>query len=116
MRSTFTSSPPKPVADLSVQADAPNAATPALRLVNAANEADGVAPLLVSAAQLAGLLAISLRLVRRFESEGRLPEPIRLGHCLRYRFSEVRDWIASGAPDRATWQRMKQARACDGGR
>ena len=63
----------------------------------------------VSVLRLARLLGISVRHVRRMEAESLLgPRPIRLGRCVRYRVSEIEEWVAAGAPNRARWDCLKQ--------
>jgi predicted DNA-binding transcriptional regulator AlpA len=56
-------------------------------------------PLLVSSKELAQLLGVSVSSVERLRAAGRLPEPVVLtAGCLRFRLSEVRDWVAAGCP------------------
>ena len=66
-------------------------------------------PLALSAVELARLLGVSLRHVRRLDSAGKLPKPIRLGRAVRWRVNEVNDWMAVGAPDRRTWETIKKS-------
>jgi len=62
---------------------------------------------LITAKSLAGILSISERTVWNFDSEGRLPEPLRLGRIVRWRMKEIDEWITEGCPNRARWQAMK---------
>jgi len=55
-------------------------------------------PLLISVSELATILKISPRSVWRLLSAGRIVEPIRIGGTVRWRFSEVKDWIQQGCP------------------
>ena len=71
---------------------------------------NGLQPLAISAAELATLLHVSLRHIRRMDSMGRLPKPIRLGYSVRWRVDELHAWLSVGAPDRKTWAAMKNAR------
>ena len=72
----------------------------------------GPAPLLVDARSLAALLGVSLRTIRALDAGGKLPRPIRLTRgCVRWKLSEIHDWINAGAPDRATWARIRAARS-----
>lgn len=57
--------------------------------------ADGV---LISAEELARMLNVSLRTVRRLVAARHAPAPIRLGTCVRWRRGEVLAWIAAGCP------------------
>ncbi|MDZ4852068.1 MAG: helix-turn-helix domain-containing protein [Pirellulaceae bacterium] len=53
---------------------------------------------LITATQLADLLSISERTLYRLKSTGRLPSPLTLGGSVRWRLTDVRDWIAKGCP------------------
>ncbi|MCK4850608.1 MAG: helix-turn-helix domain-containing protein [Phycisphaerae bacterium] len=64
-------------------------------------------PLAFSAQQLADRLGVSLRHIRRLDSAGKLPKPIRLGRSVRWPVQEVEAFLAAGAPDRQRWQTMK---------
>jgi predicted DNA-binding transcriptional regulator AlpA len=64
--------------------------------------------LVLSAAEVAELLAISLRHLWSCHASGRLgPRPIALGRIKRWRADELRDWIKAGAPPRDEWDRMR---------
>ena len=66
------------------------------------------AVLALSAVDLAHNLGVSLRHIRRMDSSGKLPGPIKLGASVRWPVAEIEQWLAAGAPDRRTWQVMKQ--------
>jgi excisionase family DNA binding protein len=57
-------------------------------------------PLLVSAADLAELLAVSVATIRRWDAAGRLPQPVRIGGAVRWRTIDVTNWLAAGCPRR----------------
>lgn len=85
------------------------------RVLAIATPADGVAPELLTRAQVARLLGISLSAFSDLESRGFIgPESIRLGdggRIIRYSRNEiVNGWIPAGAPTRARWQAMRNAR------
>ncbi|TWU37506.1 Prophage CP4-57 regulatory protein (AlpA) [Novipirellula aureliae] len=64
-----------------------------------AEEANGFAAAeLVNARELARLLAVSERTLYRLKSTGELPQPVILGGSVRWRLSEIRNWIAKGCP------------------
>ena len=65
--------------------------------------------LAVDAKTLAGLLGVSKRHVRRMNSAGSLPRPIKLGRSVRWSVAEVNQWIEAGCPDRENWEAMKRA-------
>ena len=67
-------------------------------------------PLAFSAQQLADRLGASLRHIRRLDSAGKIPRPIRLGRSVRWPVQEIKDWMDAGGPDRRTWEAMKGAR------
>jgi excisionase family DNA binding protein len=64
--------------------------------------------LALSATELAYKLGVSLRHIRRMDSSGKLPRPVKLGASVRWPVAEIEQWLAAGAPDRRTWQAMKQ--------
>ena len=64
-------------------------------------------PLAFSAKELANRLGVSLRHIRRLDSAGKLPKPIRLGRSVRWPAVEIESWLDAGAPDRKLWQAMK---------
>ena len=53
---------------------------------------------LITANQLADLLNISERTLYRLKSTGVLPQAISLGGSVRWRLTDIRDWIAKGCP------------------
>lgn len=53
---------------------------------------------LVNARELAKLLSVSERTLYRLKSTGELPPPILLGGSVRWRLSEIRQWIGNGCP------------------
>lgn len=63
--------------------------------------------LAVDAAELAKLLSVSVRHVRRMDSAGKLPEPIHIGRCVRWKLSEIGSWCDAGTPDRKKWNSIK---------
>jgi len=70
-------------------------------------EKNGERILALSAADLAQRLGVSLRHVRRLDSVGKVPKPLRLGRSIRWRMAEIQAWLEAGAPDRKSWQAMK---------
>ena len=61
------------------------------------------APLVIDARRLAALLCIGLRTLRTWDAAGKLPSPVRISGCVRWRLDEIRAWLAANAPDRETW-------------
>jgi len=65
----------------------------------------------VSAAQAAAMHGISRAQWWKLHAMGKVPLPIYLGaKAPRWRVDELRAWATAGAPDRATWERMRNAR------
>lgn len=65
--------------------------------------------LAVDARRLARLLGLSLRTIRSMDAAGKIPLPVKLnGHSVRWVVSEIQEWLAAGAPDRSTWEEMRQ--------
>lgn len=56
------------------------------------------AAVLLRIAEVAALLAVSARHLRRLADSGRMPAPVRLGASLRWRSAEVVAWIRDGCP------------------
>ena len=48
-------------------------------------------------------LGVSRSFVHKLRSQGKLPDAIRLGRCLRWRSDEIADWVAAGCPNRSEW-------------
>jgi len=61
---------------------------------------DAVEPLMITAAQVARMLQVSLRTLWRMRSAGDLPTPLRVGAAVRWRKEEIIRWIADGCPSR----------------
>lgn len=54
---------------------------------------------LLNVTELAALTKLGPRTVWRFRDEGRLPAPVTLGRCIRWRRSDIEGWIMAGCPD-----------------
>ena len=64
---------------------------------------------LLSAKALGQMLSLSKRQIFRLNSCGKIPAPIRIGGAVRWSEQECAEWLAAGAPDRKTWEAMKNA-------
>lgn len=60
---------------------------------------------------VAELLSISRSMVHKLRAQGKLPEPVRLGRCLRWSRNEIADWINAGCPSRDRWLVLKEERS-----
>jgi excisionase family DNA binding protein len=56
------------------------------------------APVLLDVRVVAQILHCSPRHVYRLADAGRMPAPVRLGALVRWRRSELLDWLAAGCP------------------
>jgi predicted DNA-binding transcriptional regulator AlpA len=65
-------------------------------------------PLVADAKRLSRLLGVGVRSVRTWDYAGKLPRPIKLGARTVWVLSEIRAWLAAGAPDRAEWEARKK--------
>lgn len=53
---------------------------------------------LLTAAEAAEVAGVAKRSWWRYVSSGRAPAPVRLGGAVRWRRTELAEWIASGCP------------------
>jgi predicted DNA-binding transcriptional regulator AlpA len=67
--------------------------------------------LAASASDVAKILGISRAQVWKLHSAGKLPLPVRLG-CKKpvWVIEELQAWLAAGAPDRASWLKLREGR------
>lgn len=65
------------------------------------NKAPKVQPALITAAELAQMMQVSVRTLWRLLSAGQIPAPIRIGGNTRWRVEEINQWIAEGCPQPA---------------
>ena len=54
---------------------------------------------LLDVSEVASLLGVSARGVWRWRDAGSIPAPVTLGRLVRWRHSEIMEWIAAGCPD-----------------
>jgi len=64
---------------------------------------DTAAPMLLDAEALGRQLGLSTRTVRRMDTSGLLPRPVRIGRNVRWRWPEVIAWTKAGCPERDLW-------------
>ncbi len=69
---------------------------------------------LLSAKTLGQMLSLSKRQIFRLSSCGKLPKPVRIGGSVRWSAEDISAWLAAGAPDRRTWESMRNAGKQDG--
>lgn len=61
-------------------------------------------PLLLTVDELGELLKVSTRTIWRMRSSNQLPNPVRIGGGVRWRLSEIENWIKEGCPDQINVQ------------
>ena len=64
---------------------------------------------LLTAGGVAKYLKISIRQVRKLDAEGLVPKPVRVGKSVRWRLSEIGEWIKANCPDRKTWEKRLES-------
>jgi len=64
--------------------------------------------LMATVGDVARMLHISIRQVWRLHGIGRLPNPVRLGNCVRWRVDEIRAFVEAGCPCRQEWETQYQ--------
>jgi len=47
---------------------------------------------------VAEMLQVAVRTVRRLRSTGKLPQPVTIGRSVRWRREDLEEWIAEGCP------------------
>jgi hypothetical protein len=77
-------------------------------LRSAARKGKSLRPLAVDARRLAKLLSLGLRTIRTMDAAEKLPAPFRCGNRKLWSVTEIKAWIAAGAPDRVTWDVLKK--------
>ncbi len=66
--------------------------------------------LLLSAQDLAAELRVSVRTIRRFHDQGKLPRPLKIGRAIRWPRATIVEWLAMDAPDRSAFEEMRNGR------
>ena len=64
-------------------------------------------PKLLTQGDLAKRLRISIRQVRRLDTAGALPRPLKIGTLKRWDPDEITAWLKRGAPKRADWEKRQ---------
>lgn len=62
---------------------------------------------LMTAGTVGERLALSKRQIFRLNSSGRIPTPVRIGGSVRWRHSDIEQWIDIDCPDRKTFENRK---------
>jgi prophage regulatory protein len=64
---------------------------------------------LLTAKALGEMLSLSKRQVSRLNSCGRIPAPVRIGGSIRWRESDIEQWLSMGCPNQQTFESLKTA-------
>jgi len=72
---------------------------------------DHTHPTLLTVKDVAKMLTVSVRTVWTWRDMGRLPAPVRIGRCVRWRRQDIEKWIEQGCPDIGKTQRDARLRA-----
>ena len=62
---------------------------------------------LVTTRELAEILKLSDRQIRRLDSAGKLPAAVHVGGAKRWRSDEIDAWIRASCPDRVAWSAIQ---------
>lgn len=67
--------------------------------------------------ETAGVLGVGTRTVWRMRDAGRMPTPVKVAGCIRWRLADLSAWIDAGCPDvrRTGWVPPATAAGCAGG-
>lgn len=60
----------------------------------------GLTNVLLTASAVGEMLSLSKRQIFRLNSSGRIPLPVHVGGAVRWRHTDIEEWIAQGCPDR----------------
>ena len=80
----------------------------AMTRLNNKDLAESNGAIAVDANRLAELLELSVRTIRRLDSAGKLPRPVRIGGAVRWSVSEITHWLDAGCPDRQRWEALRR--------
>lgn len=67
---------------------------------------------LLTVRTLAGILSTSVRSVWRYRSSGRLPAAVNIAGAIRWRRTDIEQWISMGCPCRKEFEARKGAEQC----
>lgn len=62
---------------------------------------------LLTAKAVGEMLSLSKRTIFRLDCSGKIPAPVRINFSVRWRQSDIENWVACGCPDRKTFEVIK---------
>jgi len=65
-------------------------------------------PLLINMQEAAKFLKISSRTLFGMAKSGQVPQPVRLGHSVRWNVEELKAWVTAGCPEQKEWERIRR--------
>ena len=71
---------------------------------------------LIDASTLAKKLNVHAVTIRKWQSSGRIPSPVRIGAAVRWRLVEIDAWIRARCPPRSSWTIMWNMSATKSGK
>ncbi len=69
-----------------------------------------IEPMLFDCKALMMLTSLSLRTIRRLDSNGDIPGRVRVGRRILFDAGIIREWIKLAMPDRQTWRSFGKTR------
>lgn len=66
-------------------------------------------PLMLTAAEFARELRVSLKTLRRLDAAAKIPRGTKIGHAKRWDRQAVERWLRAGAPSRKEWESFGDA-------
>jgi len=66
-------------------------------------------PRLIAALELAQMIGTSVRTVMRYRADGRLPAAVDIAGLIRWRLTDIEQWLELGCPDQKSFDDMVQA-------
>jgi len=67
---------------------------------------------LLTAKSLAGIMSTSVRSIWRYRSSGHLPETVKIAGAIRWRRSDIEQWIMMGCPSQKEFSTRKEIEQC----
>ena len=61
---------------------------------------------LIDAPMLAEKLNVHEVTIRKWQLNGKIPAPVRIGRAVKWRLTEIDAWIKAACPPRAKWEAM----------
>lgn len=63
--------------------------------------------LLIDMADLAHLISLSVRTLRRMDASRDIPGRVVVGRRVLFRTEDIREWVRAGLPDRGRWTQLQ---------